>query len=95
VLLFNLLTGQLPHRATSMAQLMFQIANHAPQDVRTLRPELSPTLADVVTLALEKRPEVRYADGWQFAADLREVGAMLQSNTLASSVTTHNGGAAP
>ena len=53
VVLFNLLTGRLPHRAASMSELMFQIANHAPPDVRELRPDLPETLADVVTLALE------------------------------------------
>jgi serine/threonine protein kinase len=82
VVLFNLLTGRLPHRANSMAELMFQIANHSPPDVRAIRPELPEALADVVTLALEKRPEVRYADGYQFAADLREI-----ANALDASVT--------
>ncbi|CAN5591810.1 hypothetical protein BH09PSE5_BH09PSE5_31500 [soil metagenome] len=77
VVLFNLLTGRLPHRATSMAQLMFQIANRAPPDVREIRPELPEALADVVTLALEKRSEVRYADGHQFGADLRAVAGTL------------------
>jgi serine/threonine protein kinase len=79
VVLFNLLTGRLPHRAASMSELMFQIANHAPPDVRELRPDLPETLADVVTLALEKRPEVRYADGYEFAADLRAVAGTLDA----------------
>ena len=80
VVLFNLLTGRLPHAATSMAQLMFQIANHTPPDIRTLRPELPEALADVVTLALEKRPEVRYADGRELAADLRAVADTIETS---------------
>ena len=79
VMLFQLLTGKLPHRSESMATLMHQIANDPAPDVRTLRPELPETLADVVTLALEKRPEVRYADGRQMAADLRTVAQMLDA----------------
>ena len=63
VTLFQLLTGRLPHEGGSMAALMRQIANEPAPDVRTLRPELPEALADVVALALEKRPEVRYADG--------------------------------
>jgi len=70
VMLFQLLTGSLPHHSDSMAQLMNQIANEPAPDVRSLRPELSETLANVVALALEKRPEVRYADGQQLADDL-------------------------
>jgi serine/threonine-protein kinase len=75
VMLFQLLTGQLPHSAESMAKLMYQIANEPAPDVRTLRPDLPQALGDVVALALEKRPEVRYADGRQLALDLRTVAA--------------------
>lgn len=77
VMLFQLLTGQLPHADESMSRLMYRIANEPAPDVRTLRPELPEALANVVALALEKRPEVRYADGRQLAADLRAVAAML------------------
>lgn len=77
VTLFQLLTGALPHESESMARLMYQITNARAPDVRSLRPDLSETLANVVALALEKRPETRYADGDQFAADLRTVAARL------------------
>jgi eukaryotic-like serine/threonine-protein kinase len=36
-------------------------------------------LANVVALALEKRPELRYADGRQMAADLLAVAQALDS----------------
>ena len=79
VMLFQLLTGALPHRSESMAELMNQIVNDTAPDVRSLRPELPETLANVVALALEKRPEVRYADGHQMAADLLAVAALTDS----------------
>jgi serine/threonine-protein kinase len=79
VMLFQLLTGALPHPTDSMAQLMYQIANEPAPDVRSLRPELPEALANVVALALEKRPEMRYADGVQMAEDLRAVASMLAS----------------
>jgi serine/threonine-protein kinase len=84
VMLFQLLTGALPHQSESMSQLMHQIVNDTAPDVRTLRPELPETLANVVALALEKRPEVRYADGHQMAADLLEVARLLDSQTRES-----------
>ncbi|WP_341887758.1 protein kinase, partial [Variovorax sp. YR752] len=77
VALFQLLTGRLPHEGASMAELMRQIVNEPAPDVRTLRPELPAALADVVALALEKRPEMRYADGVQMAQDLRMVAAAM------------------
>jgi eukaryotic-like serine/threonine-protein kinase len=75
VMLFQLLTGRLPHAAESMAKLLYQIANDPAPDIRTVRPDLPEALANVVALALEKRPEVRYADGRQLAADLRTIEA--------------------
>jgi serine/threonine-protein kinase len=77
VMLFQLLVGRLPHQADSMAKLMYQIANDPAPDIRTLRKDLPEPLANVVALALEKRPEVRYADGRQFAEDLRTIAANM------------------
>ena len=62
-----------------MATLMSQIAHETAPDVRSLRPELPEALANVVALALEKRPELRYADGRQMAADLRAVALQIAS----------------
>ncbi|MEJ6006090.1 serine/threonine-protein kinase [Paucibacter sp. AS339] len=72
-LLYQLLTGQLPHQSSSMAKLMYQIANVTPADVRHHRPALPESLAMVLALALEKRPELRYASGEQMAQDLEAV----------------------
>ena len=77
VMLYQLLTGHLPHQSDSMAKLMYQIANQAPPDVRHFRPELPESLAMVLALALEKRPELRYASGEQMAQDLEAVLVQL------------------
>jgi serine/threonine protein kinase len=70
VMLFQMLTGQLPHRSESMATLMQQIANDPAPDLRSVREGLPAELARIVASALEKKPEDRYADGRQLAADL-------------------------
>lgn len=80
VMLFQLLTGTLPHRSDSMARLLYLIANETAPDVRTLRPELPEALANVAALALERRPEVRYADGHQMADDLLAVARALDAH---------------
>lgn len=71
VMLFQLLTGVLPFRGDSMAELMFKIANEEAPDVRVIRPDLSAELARIVALMLHKRPELRYQNGEQVAVDLR------------------------
>ena len=79
VMLYQLLTGQLPHQSSSMAKLMYSIANQEPPDVRHYRPELPEALAMVLALALEKRPELRYASGEQMALDLEAVVSTLDA----------------
>lgn len=76
VLLFQLLTGQLPFQGSNVAELMHAVANQPAPDVRQLRPRLPEIVSNIVTLALEKRPELRYADGLQMAHDLRSVTAL-------------------
>ncbi len=95
VTLFQLLTGALPHRADTMAGLIRSIASDVAPDVRTLRPELPQALADIVALALEKHPDVRYADGDAMAADLNEVAALLESQAAAGAAPSMQTGGAP
>ena len=78
VMLFQLLTGQLPHQAESMAKLMYQIANENAPALRSLRPDLPDALAQVVARTLEKRPEARYADGRQLATDMRRIAGTFE-----------------
>lgn len=96
VMLFQLLCGQLPFQADSMAKLMYQIANDPAPDLRTLRPDLPEALALVVARALEKSPALRHADGAQLAAELRAVDAVgagaLWTGTVPNSADS---GAAP
>jgi eukaryotic-like serine/threonine-protein kinase len=81
VMLFQMLTGVLPFRGDSMAELMYKIANEEAPDIRIIRPDISERLANVVALSLAKRPETRYQDGDQFAADLKSVQAEMSGVT--------------
>ena len=81
VMLFQLLTGDLPHKAQSMAQLMHQIVHDKAPLVRTLRPELPKELDEWVAVMLEKKPQKRWSNGTQWAQQLREVAASLPSTT--------------
>ena len=73
VMLFQMLTGVLPFRGDSIPELMYKIANEEATDIRVIHKETSERLAKVVALSLAKRPETRYQNGEQFAADLRSV----------------------
>ena len=62
VLMFELLTGRLPHEASTLGALLVQVSNRAAPRVSTLRPDLPPALNTLVADLLEKRPERRPAD---------------------------------
>lgn len=73
VLLHELLTGRLPHEASSLGELLNQVANEVPRPVTEHRPELGQALAELVSALLAKRPEQRPASAGQLAARLMEL----------------------
>lgn len=82
VTLFQLLTGVLPLRSESLEGFLHAVMHEHAPDVRSLRPELPEALGNIVALALEKRPETRYANGRQLAADLRMVAELIEAHGL-------------
>ncbi len=81
VMLFELLTGKRPFsKPTAAATLRSILTDDAP-DVRTLVPGASADLAAVLTRALEKRADQRYAGAAAMLADLRalQIGAPVSA----------------
>ena len=78
VLLFQLLSGRLPHENASFGDLLRAVAREPAPDLRSLSPQLSPALAAVVARALDKQPARRQADAKHLAdelAALQDAGA--------------------
>jgi CHASE2 domain-containing sensor protein len=71
VMFYQLASGQLPFTGDSMATLMFKIANEPHVSIRTLKPEISQCLSDVIDRMLEKDMDKRYTRGTEIAADIR------------------------
>jgi serine/threonine-protein kinase len=95
VMLFQMLTGVLPFRGDSMAELMYKIANEEAPDIRIIRKEISERLANVVALSLSKRPETRYQDGDQFASDLKMVLAEMNGTPMPAPSARQSGPVTP
>jgi serine/threonine-protein kinase len=71
VTLFQLLAGQLPFRADSMAGLMDKITNSPHPPLKTIRPDLPPCTSAIVDRALQKNPADRFASAGEMARFLR------------------------
>ena len=72
--LFELIAGHPPFEGDSVTAVMMKIVQDEPaQDIRILAPDTPAGLASVISRALEKDPDRRYADAAHMAADLRAV----------------------
>jgi serine/threonine protein kinase len=70
VILFQLLTGRLPFESPNAMEVVRLHRDEQPPDVRDLRPDAPPWLADLTARALAKDPAARPRDGAAFAAAL-------------------------
>jgi serine/threonine protein kinase len=70
VILFEMVTGQLPFQADNPIAAMNRRLVADPIPARTLEPTTSPELEEVLHRALERKPEHRYATALEFADDL-------------------------
>ena len=77
VTLYQLLTGQLPFRGTSMTKLMFAIANQPHERLSAIRADLPVSLDAIMDRALAKKPEERFSSGAEMASTLRAAAAEL------------------
>jgi serine/threonine-protein kinase len=80
VTLYQLLSGELPFRADSMASLMFKIASDEHPDILEYRPDLPLCLKAIVDKLLRKQAAQRYQSGKQLAVALRECGSRINAD---------------
>ncbi len=76
VVLYQMLTGELPFQAENATQIMYQIATEPHPDILQTRPGIkrsAPWVSIVLNRALEKDPEKRYQRAGLMAADIKVV----------------------
>jgi CRP-like cAMP-binding protein len=77
--MYELLTGWRPFKASNLARLLHKIVYATPQPIHKLRPEVPEELEEVAWRAMRKKPEDRFASGLEFAAALTRVHQTLRS----------------
>jgi len=78
VMFYQMVAGELPFKADSMASLMFQIANEPHPDILQWRPDLPPCIRIMINTLLEKQAARRYTTGAALVQALRECRITLQ-----------------
>jgi serine/threonine protein kinase len=71
VVLFELLTGELPFRGAHEAAIMYEIVNVDSPPPSALKPDIDPELDRIVLECLQKEPDERYQSAKEVAKDLR------------------------
>jgi eukaryotic-like serine/threonine-protein kinase len=79
VMLFQLLTGDLPFHGDNPAALMHQIMTMPHPDPRKINPKIVKPLVTIMNKALEKDRDKRYQRGIQMANHLRELGRRMDA----------------
>jgi tetratricopeptide (TPR) repeat protein/TolB-like protein len=70
LILYEMATGEIPFRAESTLQLMYQRVTEAPKDPRTVAPDVPEYLAKIILKCLEKDPVQRYQSTREILADI-------------------------
>lgn len=91
VVLFEMVTGELPFRGEHESAMLYSIANEAPKEVSKLRPELSHQLQQIIERCLQKDRSQRYAAMSQVVEDLLKLkpGAGVEVGALSLKAILH------
>ena len=85
VVLYEMLCGRPPFRASNLRELLRQVRDDEPQPPRQLNREIPPEIETVCLKALAKRLQDRYTTAADFANDLRRVSQSAGPPSLPSS----------
>ncbi len=88
VVLFELLTGQMPFEGTTPTEIIDHILHATPPPVSRYTSGVPPELDLVVARALEKDPEFRYQSARDMHRDLREIRELLEAPARLSGRTS-------
>jgi tetratricopeptide (TPR) repeat protein len=76
LIVYEMLTGELPFRGDSAMQLMYQRVSEPPKDPRTVVPDLPDWVANLVLRCLTKDPAARYQSASEILRDLDAMQAL-------------------
>jgi serine/threonine protein kinase/formylglycine-generating enzyme required for sulfatase activity len=95
VILYQMLTGQVPFEADTEGQVMDMHRSILPRPLREIRPDIPRAIEDVVLKALSKRPLDRFQTATDFARAFRQAANLALSELVAQSVDATSGEAVP
>jgi len=87
VTFYQMLAGELPFVADSLASLMYKIANEKHPDIRMFKPDLPSCVSQIINKALHKDVERRFQSGAQFAKALTRCQERMKTKNKKKATT--------
>jgi serine/threonine-protein kinase len=87
VIFYRALTGEVPHSASNLHELLFKIVLEEPRPIRELAPEVDEAFAALVTRGLARDAEQRYASAREYQEAIAEWGRTQGRASLHFTVT--------
>jgi CHASE2 domain-containing sensor protein len=78
VLLYHLITAELPFNGTSLSELMYNISHQEPVSPRSINPKIPSALELILIKALAKEPNDRFQSAESFARHLRVLDQKIE-----------------
>jgi len=78
ILLYHLITGELPFQGTSLSELMYNISHQAPVSPKSINPKIPSALELILIKALSKDPNERFQSAESFGRHLRVLDEKIQ-----------------
>ena len=72
VVLYEMLTGQLPFKGDYEQAIMYSIINKEPKPIKNIRADVSPELEEIISHALKKDTKSRYSSAIEMLEELKE-----------------------
>jgi len=89
IVIYEMVTGEIPFKGDSPLDTMHSIAFEEVRPVTVIRKNLPPELHRIVSRCLRKRPENRYQDAGELAADLKRLKRDIESGIQRSVSPIH------
>jgi len=82
VVMYEMLSGQLPFKGEREASILYSVVHEEPQPLKEIKRELPIELQQIINHALRKKPESRYSSAAEMLKDLRKYQDILQAEEL-------------
>jgi len=89
VILYEILTGELPFRGQSLNETLKEVVYHEPAPPRTLNRRAGREISAICMKALSKDPRRRYRDAGELAEDVRRFREFLPVSAIRPRVVDH------